>query len=79
MGPGEDRERDNRSGRFTPEYDLKDFVEAVEKLERASTQDVADELGCSYDLAYRRLKELSEEKELKGEKIGNTYHWTPIE
>ena len=56
MGPGEDRERDNRLGRFTPEYDLKDFVEAVEKLERASTQDVADELGCSYDLAYRRPK-----------------------
>ena len=72
------RERDDFSGRFTRTFSLSDFVDAVEKVDIASTQHVADEVGCSYDLAYRRLKELEEENKIKVKKIGNTYHWLPI-
>jgi predicted HTH transcriptional regulator len=77
MGRDDDRERDNRSGRYTTEYKPEAFIEAVEKLGLASTRDVADEVGCSYDLAYRRLKELADEGNIEGNKIGNTYHWKP--
>lgn len=74
-----DRERDNRSGRYTTEFDPEAFVEAVRELGLASTHDVADEVDCSYDLAYRRLKDLADEGYVEGNKVGNTYHWTPIE
>jgi hypothetical protein len=72
------RERDDFSGRYTREFPLSDFIEAVEKLGLAATQDVADEVECSYDLAYRRLKELQHEGKVEGKKIGNTYHWQPV-
>jgi len=72
------RERDDFSGRYTTEFPLSDFIEAVEEMGLASTQDVADEVECSYDLAYRRLKELQQESEIEGKKIGNTYHWKPV-
>lgn len=77
MGHDDGRERDNRSGRYTTEFEPEVFIEAVQKLGLASTHDIADEVGCSYDLAYRRLKELADEGRIDGRKIGNTYHWKP--
>lgn len=79
MGRENDRERDYRSGRYTTEYEPEVFVEAVEELGLSSTHDVADAVGCSYDLAYQRLKELSEEGYVEGSKVGNTYHWKPVD
>lgn len=79
MRRDDDRERDNRSGRYTIEYESGAFIEAVENLEFASTRDVADEVGCSYDLAYQRLNELADEGDIEGNKVGNTYHWKPIQ
>lgn len=75
MGDDHERDRDNRSGRYTTEFNLNEFVEAVESLEIASTQEVANEVGCSYDLAYRRLRQLCEEDRIEGRKVGNTFHW----
>lgn len=79
MGREDGRERDNRSGRYTTEFEPEVFVEAVEELGLSSTRDVADAVGCSYDLAYRRLKELADEGLVKGDKVGNTYHWKPAD
>jgi len=78
MGQDDDRERDNRSGRYTTEFEPGAFVDAVQELGLSSTRDIADEVGCSYDLAYRRLKELAEEGYIEGDMVGNTYHWKPI-
>lgn len=69
-------DRDDYSGRYTREYEDAEFVEAVEALSGASTADVADLVGCSRDLAYRRLNELAEEGSIEGEMIGRTYRWT---
>lgn len=79
MRRDDDRVRDNRSGRYITEYKPDAFIEAVEKLGLASTRNVADEVGCSYDLAYQRLKELADEGKVEGNKVGNTYHWKPIQ
>jgi transposase len=79
MSQGDGPERDNRSGRYTTEYELEVFVEAVETLGVSSTRDIADKVGCSYDLAYRRLNQLAEEGEVEGNKFGNTYLWTPAD
>lgn len=79
MGQDDDRKRDDRSGRYTTEFESDAFVEAVQELGLASTRDVADAVGCSYDLAYRRLKDLADDGSVEGTKVGNTYHWRPVD
>lgn len=68
-------ERDDESGQFSEEYDREAFLVAVEELDNAATREVADRVGCSYDLAYRRLKELSDEGVIEEQKVGNSFLW----
>ena len=50
-------------GKFTEQYPENAFLEAIKRLDTATTTKIAEEVGCSYDLAYRRLNSLlSEEK-----------------
>ena len=70
-----DRDRDEYSGRFTREYSDEEFIDAVKSLESSSTSEVADHMGCSSDLAYRRLTELAEEGRIESEKIAGNYRW----
>jgi len=67
-----DEERDEE-GKYSQSYFDSAFIEAVEQLPVASTQLVSEEVGCSYDLAYRRLKELYERGELEREEVGNSF------
>jgi len=69
------RDRDEYSGRFTQEYTDEDFVRAVEELVSCSTTEVADHVGCSSDLAYRRLTELASESRIDSEKLAGNYRW----
>lgn len=52
------------------------FLEAVNDLEQATTSKVAEEVGCSYDLAYRRLKELEGNGDVEAVTVGNAYLWS---
>jgi len=63
-------------GQFTEEYEDEAFLSAIEGLTVASTQSVADEVGCSYDLAYRRLKALKEDGDVSKEEVGGSFVWT---
>lgn len=67
-------ERDDE-GKFQETYPDSAFVKAVRALDVASTQNVADEVGCSYDLAYRRLKELEEEGNVESQDVGSAFVW----
>lgn len=69
------RDRDEYSGRFTQEFSDEDFVRAVKDLSSCSTTDVADHVGCSSDLAYRRLAKLAEEGRIDSEKVAGNYRW----
>jgi predicted HTH transcriptional regulator len=71
MGP----DRDEFSGRYTEEYSDKEFLRVVAELGSCSTSDVAERLGCSSDLAYRRLRELADNDRVGSEKIAGTYRW----
>jgi len=62
-------------GQFSEKYPDEDFLSAVEELEVASTQKVADKVGCSYNLAYQRLKRLEEMGEVEGEEVGPSFVW----
>ena len=67
-----DEDRDDE-GKYTEEYPDSQFIQAVESLPVASTQNVAEEVGCSYDLAYRRLAELFGQGELNREEVGGSF------
>jgi len=67
-----DENRDE-DGKYRETYPDSDFVEAVSELPVASTQNVAEEVGCSYDLAYRRLGDLLDEGYLEREEVGNSF------
>lgn len=69
------RDRDEYSGRFTPEYSDDEFVQAVKQLESCSTSDVAEYLGCSSNLAYRRLTELDNDGRISSENVAGNYRW----
>jgi CTP-dependent riboflavin kinase len=62
-------------GKFNKQYPDEDFISTVESLPVASTQNVADEVGCSYDLAYRRLQDLEEEDDIVREEVGGSFVW----
>jgi len=70
------RERDENSGKYTQEYPDNEFIEAIESLDFPSTAEIADEVGCSYTLAYHRLNSLADEGEIKRLEIGNSFAWT---
>lgn len=57
-----------------PEYTTEDalavFNNRQEACEPLSTQEVADELGCSGSMAYELLTELTEENKIASKKIG---------
>jgi hypothetical protein len=65
-------DRDEK-GKYTETYPDSAFFEAVRQLPVASTQNVAEEVGCSYDLAYRRLGDLFEKGALEREEVGNSF------
>lgn len=69
-------DRDEETGQFTQEFPLSAFLDAVNELDPATTTNVADEIGCSYDLAYRRLKELEDDGDVRATRVGNTFIWT---
>lgn len=68
--------RDEETGQFTQEFPLSAFLDAVNHLDTATTTNVADAIGCSYNLAYRRLKQLEDAGDVTAERVGNTYVWT---
>jgi GTP-sensing pleiotropic transcriptional regulator CodY len=62
-------------GKFDQQYTRSSFLDAIESLSVASTQSVADRVGCSYDLAYRRLKKLESEGVISNEDVGGSFVW----
>lgn len=67
-----DEDRDDE-GKYSQTYPDTAFLDAVEQLPVASTQLVSEEVGCSYDLAYRRLRELYDDGQLEREEVGSSF------
>jgi hypothetical protein len=69
-------EEGNQSDDNRKQYPLSAFVKAVEEEGgMAGTQTVADRVGCSYELAYKRLIELKESGQIGNERVGNAHLW----
>lgn len=68
--------RDQETGQYAREYTDAEFRTAVEQTTLSTTQDIADAVGCSYDLAYRRLLELEKEDVVAKKTVGGAFVWT---
>jgi predicted transcriptional regulator len=69
-------ERDEDTGRYTAEYSIESFKEAIRELGRdASTKAIADEVGCEYDAAYKKLTRMEDRGLVTGRKIGSARLW----
>ena len=70
------KDRDDETGRYTENYPLEEFMSALKSYDgTASTQEVADEVGCAYRTAYAKLSELEENGEITYRKVGNAQLW----
>ena len=68
-------EQDENTGKIKQEYSDSDFFEAVKQNSPASTKEVSEEVGCSSDNAYRRLKQLEEAGRVTSKMAGNSLIW----
>ncbi|WP_312911121.1 ArsR family transcriptional regulator [Natronosalvus caseinilyticus] len=74
--PMPDADRDDESGRYRTTYADADFLEALDvEGGMAGTQDVTDRVGCSYELAYKRLVALEDAGHVSSRKVGNARLW----
>lgn len=72
-----DRERDERSGRFTEEYPNHSFIRAIEAEDgTAGTTDIAERVGCNRRTAYNKLNQMADDGILNRQKIGNSLVWS---
>lgn len=69
------RKRDEETGQYTEAYTDDDVLDAVEALELPGTGDVAERVGCSHELAYKKLRSFEEEGAVSSRKVGNTRVW----
>jgi len=71
-------DRDDDSGKFTEQYPTEAFLDAVASIDNATTSKVAEKVGCSYDLAYRRLHSLADDGKVVRTKVGGILMWSPV-
>jgi predicted transcriptional regulator len=70
-----DRDRDEKSGKFTEEYPPQDFLEAIDELGPSGTTDISNYVGCDRRTAYLKLKSLEEEGRIRSQNVGNSLLW----
>lgn len=70
-------DRDEETGKYTGKYSIKDFLDAIrDEGGMAGTGDVADQVGCAHDTAYKRLQNMEEQGLVSSRKVGNTLLWS---
>lgn len=71
------RERDEDTGRYSEAYPQEAFLEAIRHGEEpVSTGEIAREVGCDHDTAYKRLRVMENQSLIESRKIGNTLVWS---
>lgn len=67
----------DEAGRFSRQYPLDAFETAVrEATGTVTTRQVAETVGCSHELAYKRLTELVDDGTLTSESVGAARTWS---
>lgn len=72
------RER-NEAGVYVETYPLEQFRDCLAGEDLATTNEVADCIGGSYQTAYRKLRILEECGEVNSRMLGGTRVWTLVD
>ena len=71
------RQRDAESGKYTERYPPEAVVAAIREAGgMASTRDVTDALGSSYETAYKKLRSLEDSGTVESRKVANARLWS---
>jgi len=62
-------------GQFGEIYPEDEFIRAIESLQPAGTQEIANRVGCSRQNADYRLREFAKDDKVNQKKIGNSLVW----
>lgn len=74
-----DRDRDE-SGQYVTTYPDTAFLHAIREMDGLpGTGEIAAAVGCSHDLARRRLRELEEKEKVNAETVGNAVVWSLVD
>lgn len=69
-------QRDQHSGQYTASYSDDEFIETLAELGgEATASEVADQIGCVRDSAYRRLDQLTENGDILKRQAGRIMVW----
>lgn len=69
-------ERDETSGRFIDEYPRDSFIESIRALDGfATTSEVAANVGCIRETAYKKLKQMEQDGEVHSRASNGTLLW----
>jgi uncharacterized membrane protein len=73
-------DRNEETGRYTGEYSTEEFLSVI-KTEggMAGTGDIAEQVGCAHDTAYKRLQQMEREELITSRKVGNTLLWEVVD
>lgn len=70
-------ERNDESGKYTEQYSREEFIEAIRELGgTAGTGEIAHEVGCVHDTAYKKLRAMEDDGEVTSRNVGNTLLWS---
>jgi DNA-binding IclR family transcriptional regulator len=69
-------ERDDDTGQWTADYPREAFLDAIENLDgMAATGEIAAEVGCVRETAYKKLKQMEEDGEVTSRDAGGSLLW----
>jgi DNA-binding MarR family transcriptional regulator len=69
------RDRDEETGKFSQQYERWEFLGAIDELNTPTTAEIAEHVGCSYNLAYRRLHGLEADGFVSKNNVGGAFLW----
>ena len=70
------KERDEETGKYTESFPVERFLSVLRShSDGATTQEVADEIGCAYRTAHAKLSEMEENGTVNSRKVGNAKLW----
>ena len=69
----------NEKGQVVESYPAEDVLAVLQEVGAAGTREVSDELGSSYETAYKKLRALEDDGRVTSRKVANARLWMPSE
>lgn len=69
----------NEKGQVVESYPTEDVLGVLDEIGPAGTREVSDELGSSYETAYKKLRFLEDNGQVTSRKVANARLWIPAD